>query len=397
MSKALLGCLLGVVVVPVASAQVLGFEVASKDEKNFTKSCLEDQVSCSYSRTMLLADGRLRQLTLTLLDAENKDLVASYGGLGQAVWRQVFDCRTDSVQEESVLGLARDGAPLGLETGFESKALNERVCSSSVSSTVLSEVLAAGGRYVSIRRVTTVDKAGGVMTGTIEIPPASRSRLLIGSAGDATLFADSAVMSGRIVRGALKGSTVILDQDPGSGPGGQWVLFSNKESWAQVAVRYGNAEAALLRASGKEGLPGDGDGQAPGLVDRVAATAADVAGRLRYKLSWSEADGLPSRSPSEVFARGEGDCRDMAIALISELNARGIPAVSVLTSTKGGAPRSLVVPDMGWANHVVVHVPGAGLFLDITAGDGSWLVTPSSAIWGAVGFRTDTGEIIVIK
>lgn len=360
-------------------------------------SCISDQVSCAYSRTMLLADGRLRQLTLSLLDAQDEALVVSIVAPGQDLWSQQFDCAADTVQVETVVGLTTAGEPVSLDATFERERLNEKVCSSSVSSAILDAAVSSGARYVQLRRVTTVDKSQGVLTGIIDLPPASRNRHLVGSTGNATLYTDSTAMADKVLRGPLKDSVVIVEQEPRALPGNHWVLFSNQESWKQVALRYGKAEAALMGASAHLQRPAEDQGRPSVLADRVAATTRKVAGSVEYHLDWADAEGLPVRTPQEVFARGRGDCRDMAMALVAELRRQGVPAVSVLTSTRGGAPRSLVVPDMAWANHVVVYVPGLGSFIDLTADTGSERVTSNSVIWGGIGFRTDTGEIVVIQ
>lgn len=390
-----IGCLIGLALAQVASAQALGFEQPSKDELGFVQSCVADEVTCSYTRTMLLKDGRFRQTAVAILDTGDPGLLSSYSAPDAMIWSHLFDCTTDSVDVASVVGLTESGEVVELKSGFSNRPAYGHVCQSSVPRAVLDEAIDAGARYVAIRRVTTADKRQGVLGGEISLPAAARNRHLIGSLGDAILYADSTVMTQRVVRGELKGSVAIVDEEPSESLQNHHILYSNLASWKEYAVRYGRAESALLSRDLEAAPPANLDEAESG--ETAASIAQGLAQRIKYRLVPSEVGALPLLTAREVSDRGYGDCRDMAILLIAELERRGIHAVSVVTSTSARFPKSLTVPDLGWANHVVVYVPDLDVYFDLTAGPGKEKVGPSSKTFGSIGFRTDTGDIVIIK
>lgn len=385
----------GLALTQLAWAQTLGFEQPSKDELGFVRSCVADEVTCAYSRTMLLRDGRLRQAALAILDTSDPNLLSSFSAPGAMIWSQLFDCSTDSVDVASVVGLTESGEVVEINSGFSHEPAYGKVCKSSVPRDVLDQVLEAGGRYVAIRRVTTTDKREGVLAGEITLPAAARNRHLIGSLGDAVLYTDSTVMTQGVVRGGLQDSVVIVEEEPSAALENHHILFSNRSSWKDYAVRYGRAESALLAHDTESVPPADLDEVERS--ERIASIAHGLAQRIKYHWVPSEAGGLPLLTPREISDRGYGDCRDMATLLRAELQQRGIQAVSVITSIPGRTPKSLTVPDLNWANHVIIYVPALDAYFDLTGGPGTERVNPNSKTYGTIGFRTDTGEVVIIR
>jgi transglutaminase-like putative cysteine protease len=91
-----------------------------------------------------------------------------------------------------------------------------------------------------------------------------------------------------------------------------------------------------------------------------------VRTRIRYVGVYVGAGGVVPHAADVVLARRYGDCKDHAALLEALLRAAGIASSAALVNS-GSAYRLPATPTLGVFNHVIVHVPALGLFLDSTA------------------------------
>jgi hypothetical protein len=99
---------------------------------------------------------------------------------------------------------------------------------------------------------------------------------------------------------------------------------------------------------------------------KIATLSRFVQTNITYKaIEFGRRARIPNR-PSEVLENRYGDCKDHAVVLQQLLVAVGVPADLALVCTHGPVLKDL--PSLDQFNHMVVHVPGAGVgtFLDCT-------------------------------
>ncbi|MBC8012187.1 MAG: DUF3857 domain-containing protein, partial [Burkholderiales bacterium] len=108
---------------------------------------------------------------------------------------------------------------------------------------------------------------------------------------------------------------------------------------------------------------------APDRDAKIAILFSKVADEVRYtSLSLGEGDYQP-RSPSEVWARRHGDCKDKSNLLVALLRHAGIPAHLTLLNTRHLGLVDRRAPDYRVFDHAIVALPGAAggyAFLDPT-------------------------------
>jgi hypothetical protein len=378
-----------------AAADTIPFMVPAKDENLFTTDCVVDGVSCVFSRTHVLKGGVTRQVLLQLFDTTDEQLMAITSVDGGVVWRQNYDCTATKIDMESVYGIGKDGAKIELSSRIGNTALNEKVCRSSLNAEALEDARDSGARFLVVRRSTSTAMLGKLTTGEIRITNPVRNRHMLGTMPGALVFLDSSRLSDGMRRGALDG-VIYIEEEPSERSDDRFLLFSTVGSWAEVAKDYGRTESELIPVPLRALAAADGQRVGDKLLD-AKRIVSGLANQIEYRMLWGEAGSTPVNPPSVVMGRGYGDCRDMVTLLINELRANGIQAVSVMTSTASPMPRSLSIPDMSWANHVVVLAPELGVYFDLTAGPGHKGIGPESKVFGAIGFRTDTGEPVVIR
>lgn len=134
--------------------------------------------------------------------------------------------------------------------------------------------------------------------------------------------------------------------------------------WAALAARYAETIAPVL--AGPTGWP-----VATGTRrDKVGAVLGRVARELRYTgLHLGDAAIVPF-SPQETLARGYGDCKDLAVLVVSALAEAGVEAHVALL--RAGDPLMVDerMPGLDLFDHAIVYVPAAegapALWLDAT-------------------------------
>lgn len=155
---------------------------------------------------------------------------------------------------------------------------------------------------------------------------------------------------------------------PPDAPARPMFFASTAASWNAVARAYAEIVDQQLRegdlTTQVKALLGDArtrDG-------KVARLLAALHEKVRYTgVEFGDAAITP-RPPTEVLARGYGDCKDKAALLVAMLRAADIPAHVALLVAGPGRDIDADLPGLGVFDHAIVHVPGAdALWIDATA------------------------------
>jgi hypothetical protein len=152
-------------------------------------------------------------------------------------------------------------------------------------------------------------------------------------------------------------------------PEGLWVMLalSTYASWAEVARVYregAQSQAAVtpaLRAHAREVTK-----EARSARERVRLLHDWVRLNVRYAGVQGTRGGNRPFPAEEVLENRYGDCKDKANLLQALLAAVGIPAQAVLIND-GFRVELPALPTPFFFNHVMVHIPSMGLYLDPTA------------------------------
>ncbi len=239
-----------------------------------------------------------------------------------------------------------------------------------------------------VRLVKVTDPLVDGVLGTLYMDAGSINRHIITAAEGIPIYLDSPeMMDGSIHRGKINGSAVLDDDRRGSEEG-SYTIFSTIESWPDHAMGYERHLRALLSnpsTNRHEIELGD-----------VDAIAGELKGRFPYQVTADNSGVYPQNSPDRIRQLGVADCKDYVTLFIDSLSAQGIYSTAVITSLKREPPRSLVVPDPRWSNHVVAYIPALGVYFDLAA-EGNARVSQTSAVYGKLGFRTDTGDPVIIR
>jgi hypothetical protein len=144
-------------------------------------------------------------------------------------------------------------------------------------------------------------------------------------------------------------------------------LYTTFASWRALGAYYGRLFASAGRIPGR----------VPELARRVTLGAGDRGARIERLHRWV-ADGVRYFGveldvhayvpyPVEtVLRRGYGDCKDKAALLATLLGAVGIRAVPVLVASGDDDVLPPSLPTLAAFNHLMLHLPEDGLFLDPT-------------------------------
>jgi tetratricopeptide (TPR) repeat protein len=176
-----------------------------------------------------------------------------------------------------------------------------------------------------------------------------------------------------------KGSHIEIDMGPlavkedweGSVPfdvaTGPVFEFSTARSWQAVAAEYETiVNRQILHSDLQLLIP-----PAPRGEERLLTITRLVTllhQKIRYTgVEFGEAAIMP-RTPSEVLARGYGDCKDKAALLVGLLRAAGFQASVALLDPGAGLDVSPDVPGLGLFTHAIVYLDAPKpLWIDATA------------------------------
>ncbi len=103
-------------------------------------------------------------------------------------------------------------------------------------------------------------------------------------------------------------------------------------------------------------------------LEKVRKIFNFVTSHIRYVGFEFGIGSIRPRSAAETYASGMGDCKDIALVLVTLLRAAGIDARIALVRTSDNGENDMSIPWIGIFNHAVcyVHLEG-GFFLDGTA------------------------------
>jgi predicted Zn-dependent protease len=177
--------------------------------------------------------------------------------------------------------------------------------------------------------------------------------------------------AGAARRFTLRQGPLVLDWNDtyveASGPAPFWprLEFSTAGSWGEVAAAYANLVEPTIRPDEvRQLLPADLPADTRQRITRLLGILHE---RVRYTgVFFGQGDIVPN-APSVTLERRFGDCKDKSVVLASLLRAAGVPAHVVLLKSGVGTDVNPEVPGIGSFNHMIVHVPGEGLWLDATA------------------------------
>ena len=133
-------------------------------------------------------------------------------------------------------------------------------------------------------------------------------------------------------------------------------IYSTGADWQAVSAAYERRTAALIRPDEVRSLaPANLPTERHTLVTALLKRLRD---KVRYTaVLFGEGRIIPN-PPAVTLARGFGDCKDMAVALVSMLRAAGVPAQLALLNSGTTSDLDPGLPGLGLFNHVIVHVPG---------------------------------------
>ncbi|MCB9680545.1 MAG: DUF3857 and transglutaminase domain-containing protein [Alphaproteobacteria bacterium] len=149
--------------------------------------------------------------------------------------------------------------------------------------------------------------------------------------------------------------------------GQPFLRYSTIDGWQAAAQAYGARLDDRLDAAGLESLV-DEVKTASGL-DAIRIAVRGVQARLRYTGVEFGEQAIVPYSPKESLARGYGDCKDMATAVVAVLRAAGVDAEVALLATGSWTEGLTELPDPGRFNHAIVHVGKGDTWVDVTAPD----------------------------
>lgn len=144
------------------------------------------------------------------------------------------------------------------------------------------------------------------------------------------------------------------------------VVFSTGRSWQAVAEAYHRTVRAAVSPAEVSALAREAAGRETDLRKKTARILARLRERVRYEaVELGEASIVP-RHPKETLARGYGDCKDLAVLLVSALEAVGVEASVALLRVGSNPDVDQDAPGLEAFDHAIVYVPAADLWVDAT-------------------------------
>lgn len=158
------------------------------------------------------------------------------------------------------------------------------------------------------------------------------------------------------------------------------VVVAEKRGWDQIVEKSRSAfNQALRDTRGSEALLEELGIEALAESEKIAQIHAFVARDIRY-VSMSELvhKVTPHSVASTILSR-YGDCKDKSAVLYHLLQRLGLDASPVLVATERSDPDRLLVPSMGYFDHMVVCFDwnGSRRCLDATDANTDWQHTPA--------------------
>lgn len=136
-------------------------------------------------------------------------------------------------------------------------------------------------------------------------------------------------------------------------------------TWGQVvALSREGFDAAVRNDDGVTKVFNRLIADVEGKEDTLAVLFEFVSREIRYVSSSEGSHGITPHAVSQTLGQRYGDCKDKSALLVALLSRAGIAAHPVLVSTDRFAAEPLVLPTMGYFNHMIVcgELPSRGRF-----------------------------------
>jgi tetratricopeptide (TPR) repeat protein len=147
--------------------------------------------------------------------------------------------------------------------------------------------------------------------------------------------------------------------------GNATLFVSDVPDWQQVAKWYSEV---IERQIGVPAPAIDANTDAVPHMKEIESILADIQKQVRYTGMELGLAAFEPHAPSEVIARGYGDCKDKAALLVSRLRRVGIASTLALLNPYPTPDVAPDVPGMEAFSHAIVYVPGKHpLWIDPTA------------------------------
>ncbi len=131
-------------------------------------------------------------------------------------------------------------------------------------------------------------------------------------------------------------------------------------------------------------------------VDKVAAIYDWVTKSTRYVALEFGIYGYKPRRCVQTLARGWGDCKDKATALVTLLREAGVPATIVVLRTQMRGDFRSKLPSFAPFDHAIAYVPSLNLYLDGTAEHTGIYELPRMDL-GALGLLVNAGDAQLVR
>lgn len=153
-------------------------------------------------------------------------------------------------------------------------------------------------------------------------------------------------------------------QDPGEGYFYPVVRISNRKDWADLLAE--SRDSVFARIPPVRRVPAPLARKA--VEDSILGIHRFIHDSLRYvALEFGSRAYVPA-PPESTLARKMGDCKDFAVLMIARLRASGVDAFPAVV---GGRSRNSLFPgppSYDAIDHMIVHIPSMGLWVDPTDG-----------------------------
>ncbi len=177
-------------------------------------------------------------------------------------------------------------------------------------------------------------------------------------------------------------------------------IFTTTLAWTDISKWYSGLTSNMTSLDASSGTALDvATKDAKTDMEKAAAIWKYVVTNFRYVAVTLGTGTHKPHSPSEVFAKKYGDCKDQSLFLVTALKRYGIKSWLVLLHAGDQIPFTNELPTLDAFNHVIVcaEIDGKRFWLDPSAGKWPIEVTPNSAQGVQVLLvREDGGEIISI-
>lgn len=384
-----IGSMLALAMAASAATPLDPFVRPSRPELRFQADCIEAGEACTFTRARFLREGGVRQVLTAIhrLDDPRYEAASANGPVSLFHWR----CTRAELELAEVWqpGVESASDTSGTAIPLQPSRNVAGICVIQLPQALVDQARSSGLRHVVTRVVVRSPQVPGEASIRVVTRQGVRAMFIVEAAEGRPLGLDSPSYGARAFRGTLHG--VLMEElSPTEAVDGH-LIASEYADWPTFARRYREVERGLLSPHAGTWQEGDDPRVA------LALAMATINSTLRYGARDEDAGIFPVRGPAEVLTSGYAECKGMSLALVQLLRDQGLDASAVITSASARQPAVLLVPDFGWADHVLVHVPALDAYVDMTAPVGHQIIDRSSGLFGTLGIHTGTGDFVVIR